>query len=388
MKPATATSELVTSEQLNELTIQMEMLSSEEIKDESKLFEITDNKILSHVNNLIPGLIHVGNSVNTAIQAGKESGEVLYKAIIPVGAILTDSKAMEGAVRGIYRGANGIQGHANFVAVNAQQSGTVVANIASATMSVASMVVGQYYMTQINEELSSISNGIDQIMNFQDNEYRSRVFSLLIHIKKIVEFQSEILNNDELRFSKIQQLDRLEEECTQLLGQANLTLVGFTKNDSDYVSYEKTIGNAQKWLEYQKSLLEVLCKIADLRYVLRIGKVSRENCNSLLNTYIKQVQDTQNRLKNWHEETISRLGIDLEKERRPRQDFFDMVLNYIPTLFDEQNGFIAIDRQIVLMISAQSQDCTYNHLIPSSNFYEKDVQLISKEGKIYYLPEM
>ena len=78
------------------------------------------------------------------------------------------------------------------------------------------MVVGQYYMTQINAELGLISESISKVSDFQDNEYRSRVFSLIAHVKKIADFQVEILENNELRLSKISQLDSLEEECTQL----------------------------------------------------------------------------------------------------------------------------------------------------------------------------
>lgn len=215
--------ELQTSEAAKELVIQMELLPAEAIPDESKLVEITDSKVLAHVNNLVPGLAQAGNAVNNAAQAAKANGEVLYRAIIPAGAKLTDSKTMEGAVRGIYHGADGIKGHANLVAVEAQKGTAVVANTAAATMGVASMVVGQYYMTQINAELGVISDGISQIQDFQDNEYRSRIFSLVAHVKKIADFQTEILENNELRLSKISQLDSLEEECTQLLGQANLT---------------------------------------------------------------------------------------------------------------------------------------------------------------------
>lgn len=133
------------------------------------------------------------------------------------------------------------------------------------TIGVASMVVGQYYMSQINAELGEISDDISQIQDFQDNEYRSRVFSLVAHVKKITDLQTEILENDELRFSKIAQFDGLEEECTQLLGQTNLTLAGFAKETGlDYEAYEKAVGNAQNWFMYQKSLLDVLYKISDL----------------------------------------------------------------------------------------------------------------------------
>ena len=85
-----------------ELIIEMEMLPAEVIKDESALVEITDSKVLAHVNNLVPGLAQAGNAANNVAQAVQATnGGVLYRAIIPAGAKLTDSKAMEGAVRGI-----------------------------------------------------------------------------------------------------------------------------------------------------------------------------------------------------------------------------------------------------------------------------------------------
>lgn len=272
----------------NELIIQMDMLPAEDIKDESKLVEITDSKVLAHVNNLVPGLAQAGNAVNNAVQAVRANGEVLYRAIIPAGSKLTNSKAMEGAVRGIYHSADGIKGHANLVAVEAQKGTAVVANSVAAAMGVASMVVGQYYMTQINAELTAIGDEISKIADFQDNEYRSKVFSLVVHVKKIADFQTEILENDELRLSKIAQLDNLEEECTQLLGQANLTLAGFAKKTGlDYKKYEKALCDAQNWFMYQKSLLDILYKISDLRYTLYLGAVSKEQCVALLPTYTK-----------------------------------------------------------------------------------------------------
>ncbi len=251
----TSSSKLQASEVANDLVIQIGILPADAISDETKLVEITDSKVLAHINNLVPGLAQAGNAANNATQAVKANGEVLYRAIIPAGAKLTDSKAMEGAVRGIYHGADGIRGHANLVAVEAQKGTAVVANTAAAAMSVASMIVGQYYMTQINAELGAISDGISQIQNFQDNEYRSRIFSLVAHVKKIADFQTEILENDELRLSKIAQLDSLEEECTKLLGQANLTLAGFAKKSGlNYDGYEKALENAQNWFMYQQSL--------------------------------------------------------------------------------------------------------------------------------------
>lgn len=376
-------------DQANDLIIQMDMLPAEAIDDDTKLVEITDSKVLAHVNNLVPGLAQAGNAVNNAAQAvHAANGEVLYRAVIPAGAKLTNSKAMEGAVRGIYHGADGIKGHANLVAVEAQKGTAVVANTAAAAMGVASMVVGQYYMTQINAELGEISDGISQIQDFQDNEYRSRVFSLVAHIKKIADFQTEILENDELRLSKIAQLDSLEEECTQLLGQANLTLAGFAKKkDLDYEAYEKALGNAHNWFMYQKSLLDVLYKISDLRYTLHLGAVSREQCVALLPTYTKQVSDTQERLTTWHNGTTQRLGIDIEEIRRKRDGFDGIVHSFLGLLINDDLSFRSMEKKTASMIAEQSSGHKASHNVDTSELYAEDVQLISKGGKIYYLPE-
>lgn len=381
------TSELSQSDQkLNELAIQMEMLPAEAIPDESRLVEITDSKVLARVNNLVPGLAQAGVAGTNAVQAAKAGNEVLYRAIIPAGAKLTNSQAMEGAVRGFYRGADGIQGHANLVAVQAQKGTAVVANTAAAAMGVASMVVGQYYMTQINAELGEISDSISKISDFQDNEFRSRVFSLVAHVKKIADFQVEILENDELRLSKIAQLDSLEEECTQLLGQVNLTLAGYSKkNDLDYAAYEKELKEAQNWYTYQKALLDVLYKISDLRYTLHMGTVSREQCVALLPTYTKQVEDTQALLTGWHQTSVKRLGIDTDEIRRKRAGF-DGVIHFLPGLFNDELNFRAIDEKIVDMIAVQASAKSIEYPQDNSELYAEDVQLISKDGKIFYLP--
>ena len=47
--------------------IKMEMLPAEENIDENKLVEITNSKVLAHVNNLVPGLAQVGNVAHNAV---------------------------------------------------------------------------------------------------------------------------------------------------------------------------------------------------------------------------------------------------------------------------------------------------------------------------------
>ena len=376
----------------NDLVIKIEMLPVEAIKDENSLIEITDNRVLARVNNLIPGLIQAGNTANNLILAAQATkNEVLYRAIIPAGTKLANSNTMNGAVRGFINGTKGIQEHANFVAVEVNNGAVpITTNSVVATMGIASIIVGQYYMAQINTELKIISNGISQIQNFQNNEYRSRVLSLVTHIKKIADFQTEILENDELRLSKILQLDSLEEECTQLLGQANLTLMDFTKkSELKYKEYENILGSVQEWFMYQKSLLDILCKISDLRYTLYLGVVSREQCIAILPIYSKYVSDTQKQLTTWHKGVANQLGIDIEKGHRKRSGIngtFHSIIGFIAN--DDSYNFKILDKKTIDMIRGQGLGHNKNYPIDTSELYNEDVQLIVKNGKIYYLPNI
>lgn len=242
-------------------------------------------------------------------------------------------------------------------------------------------------MTQINAELDLISKSISKISEFQDNEYRSRVFSLIAHAKTIADFQVEILENNELRLRKISQLDSLEEECTQLLGQANLTLVGYTKKkDIDYKTYERELKEAQNWYLYQKSLLDVMYKISELRYTLHLGAVSREQCVALLFVFRQQVIDTQTKLTNWHQDTAKRLNIDIDETRRKR-DGFDGVIHFFPGLIKNELKFRTIDKSIANIIEEQTDNNGNSYKQEQSELYLEDVQLIAKDGKVYYLPE-
>lgn len=362
--------------------INVEQLPAEINLNEKELIEINDKKTLARINNLVPGLLQAGIAARTASQT---QGKVLYQAIIPVGEELSKSKYMNGAFRGFYHGSNGrIKGHANLVETN--QKNLAIANKVSATMGVASMVVGQYYMTQINAELSEINKGIEKISNFQDNEYKSKVFALLAQTKKIASFKVEILENQESRISELNILNNLEQECIELLGQANITISDYTKiKDFNYEEYEKELSTVHNWYIYQQILLDVLYKISDLRYTLNLGKVSMQQCGALINTYKKQVEDTQMKLSNWHEENIKHFGIDTSQKRR-RKTGIDAKVSSIIGVFSDDFNYRDISKNTADMITMQSICLDSLHKPYKTDLYNKDVRLISKDGKMYYLP--
>lgn len=369
------------NDDVNIIPIQVEQLPIESIEKPELLSEITDNKLLAHVNNLIPNLMQTGISANNVV---KSTSDVVYQAIIPAGATLTNSKSMNGAVRGIYHGNKGIQGQANFVAVN--QSSQVIANSVSTGINITSMIVGQYYMAQINSELAKINDEILKISNFQDTEYKSKILALLIQIKRISTFQTEILENKRLRDSDIDKLNALEQTCIELLGQANLMIKEHIKReDLDYKEYNQALKEVQNWYNYQKMLIEILYKITELKNILYLGTISEEQLNVVLNTYTKQVTDVRNSLVSWHENVTKKLGIDLETARRKRKGL-DGAIHWIPGLFKDDFNFSTLSEQTKAMIEEQTLNYDLNAKFSISDSFNKDVKLISKDGKLYYLP--
>lgn len=371
----------VTEDSISDLQVQFNILPEIKEIDESRLVEITDSKLLGHVNNLLPETFKAATTVGNAVQSNTKT---LYEAILPAGKQLAKSKNTEGAFRGFTMGKKGIDGSAEFLPVN--NASNVAANVASSAMNVGSMVVGQYYMHQINNELESISSDISQIMDFQNNEYKSKVFALVTKVKKLSSFQTEILENEELRKSEISNLNRLEQQCIELLGQANLTIADYSKKmDMGIKEYEEQLVGVQYWVVYQETLLEVLYLIANLKYALYLGAVSRDQCNSLLSTYSKQSRDVSLGLQNWHLEQMEKYGINLEEGNRERYGV-DGILHKVPGMIRKELNFRPVPKDVVDIITKHLTTREKHRQVITKEVFEDNVKLIGKEGKIYYLP--
>lgn len=139
----------------HKMTVTFDSLPALTKTEESRLVEVKNEKILARIDSAVPGTLQaIANTaaVKEYSEAAKAAGQ-LYQAIIPKGAVLDKSRAMEGAFRGSYREvANSIKGQANWVAVDNGVANKLAAmNVANGAMGAAAMVVGQYYMTQIND---------------------------------------------------------------------------------------------------------------------------------------------------------------------------------------------------------------------------------------------
>lgn len=381
----------ISSKNSFELSVRFEDLPALTETQEAQLVEIKDNKLLARIDNAVPGTLQAvanAGAIKNYNDAAKAAGQ-LYQAVIPKGAVLDKSRAMEGTFRGSFRNVpDSIKGNANWVPVDGSAAnGLAAMNVANATMGVASMVVGQYYMTQINDQLEGINDGIVKIADFQNNEYKSKVYALVAEVQKCATFQIETLENEELRNRELAHLKNLEHECAQLLGQANLAIQGFTDNKGlDYEKYEKIVSEANSWYQYQQILLKIMYKIGDLTYALNLGAVSRENSYAMYLPYAKQAEGALEKLNAWHKGNRSKLEIDIDETRRKRQGVEGFFMN-IPALFNDDLHYKAISKRTAAMISRQSDGSTAIKPADDTDLFQKDVRLVAKDGKLYYLPE-
>ncbi len=373
----------------SDLTIKFEDLPALTEIEDASLVEVKDKQLLARIDNVIPGTLQAianAGAVNNYQQAAKNAGQ-LYQAIVPKGAHLLNSRAMDGAVRGAFQGPNGL-GQANFIPVDGSMgNGLAAMNVTSGVMAVASMVVGQYYMAQINDQLGDINKELDKLSSFQDKEFLAKIYAIIAEVQTCSQFKLEIVDNEEQRKRELDHLKSLEHECAELLGQANLTLKDFEKKtDLDYSEYEKYVFEAEKWYQYQQILLKILLKIEELTYSLYLGEVSREYCYSKFMPYAKQADDALISVETWHKKNSEALEIDLEASRRRRQGIGGLLMS-IPAMFNDDLHYKDVSQSTVSMISNQSSGKRVLASEDGTDLFREDVRLIAKDGKLYYLPQ-
>lgn len=356
---------------------------------DKKLVEIKDVNVLARLDSIIPNF-------GMAIANGKLVAGGVYKAIIPVGETLSKSNAVPGAFRGFCRDANGITGHASFVKLK----GVPIMNT---VMSVASIVVGQYYMTQINNQLGEINKQLNKISSFQETEYKGKICVLMGEMHKYSKYSVEIIENEELRLRELDNLRSLEHECKQLLAQANLILGEYEdKPCKKFKVYEKKIKeDATPWFLYQRLLLKILQKIAELTYTLNLGNVSAEYCYSTYHLYEEQANNALEFLRTWHLANIDKFNIDVVLKDREREGVKKLafilgggmalvgglgltavgvgVASVVAGLFSHTK----ISDETFSMILEQMIDSEKSSGICEADLLQKDVTLVTMNGKVY-----
>jgi hypothetical protein len=386
---APTTSDALWVERVQEIgiTIPIERLPATTEIDDKKLFEITDNTIIARISETIPNATQM---IAKTITNNALKNIELYKAVIPSGATLSKSKEIEGAVRGFYRGAKGIKGQANLVKVDPTKisKAASMANGVANVVNVGSLVVGQYYMSEINSKLEIMNKRIDKISDFQERQFKSRILSLISRVGEISQFSSEIMEKDEQRNIKLTTLENLKGIATELLGQVNLTITDISQKSPNpsYQEYQKNVDDFNILVEYQNVLVAVLEEISKFTYLLGKGGISSNMSYSLFNKFLEQSVQTRELLEQWHDRQVKSLCIDLDKNRISKtgvKRFFSA----IPGFVDDKWKYNELKQGLVQKINIQIKSKP-KALNKPEEVYDEDVQIIIKDGKYYFLHEV
>ena len=255
--------------------------------------------------------------------------------------------------------------------------------ITSVGMNAASMVVGQYYMSEINDKLEEIKDSIDNIANFQDSEYLSKVLHTCSKIKEITENQTDILSNDESRKNAYNDIKDIETKCAELLGQANIQIGKIIKKEGlNAKEYFDKVKEIDEWHRRQQGMQELLLQIGDLRFTLANGTEKSSLSHMQFNNYLSTTNNINKQLELWHDNHIKKLGIDVDKHRK-RGSLFKVREKTIGLIKEDWN-YNKIDDDTINKISSQIESKKYNKYDTDK---KDEVILIQKyKGNYYNVP--
>ena len=369
-----------------------EILPEDVSVEQDKVREISDKIVINRLNKLVPQIVNgykqfADKKVVEHIKQIENNN--VFQVIIPEGAKLYKSKDLAGAFRGGYSVNGQLAGQANLVPIKNEDAKdlSLMADTTATVMNVASMVVGQYYMSEINDKMGKMLGSLDKIADFQQMEFKARILSLINKVGKISQFNVEIIENEEIRKRTLDNLSRHEDEATELLQQVNLSIENLvSKNKSnDFEQYRDNIHEFDKLITYQQYLLSILEEIGRLVYLLNMGMTSSEYCYSSFNNYIKQSTGARNQLVNWHKNKIKQFEIDLKKKRYAKQGFKAFLV--APTTWINNDWkYNELSKSVVTKIEKQSSN-SLNFKNLTNDLLNKETKIISKNGKYYYLTE-
>ena len=272
-----------------------------------------------------------------------------------------------------------------FTNENQLVEGLAKESLVNAGFNAASLVVGQYYMSEINDKMEKIQQDVHDISSYLDSEYQGKLDHIISKIKEIMDNKNEILNNDFSRDKRYDEISREEENCTILLGQANSKICDYVKDNSlDYKKYENNTKEINKWYMRQQVLLQLLLEIGNLRYVLAYGNETSISAHTQYNNYLLQTNNTNEKLISWHKYYSDKFGIDKVEHKR-KANFYKVKKNTIGKI-KEDWAYNKLDESIENMINIQSSKKCMQPYIEKKQ--DENIKILKCGDNYYNLPEI
>lgn len=342
--------------------------------------KIIDKKIKDEISKVDNGLINTlraGKNLKEGTELIKNSKNV-YSTVVEKGTNLMNAENGQkyGAIinqkTGKITGQTKLTNQSSLV----QNAGTNA--LVNAGMNTATMIVGQYYMNEINNKLEEIQSNISEISDYLDSEYQGKFMFIISKLKEIIDNKGEILSNEFSTQKRYDEVIDLEKECTVLLGQANEELKKNIKNENiEYKEYEKTTKIISKWFVRQQLLQKLLLEINNLRYALSKGNESSYLSHTQYNTYLKLTNQINEQLENYHKNLSKKFGVDISNFRRNG----NWLQQKVAGKFNRDWKYNKINESTVKIISSQSE---IEKLYPYEKQKQDEVIKIQRFNGEYY----
>lgn len=256
-----------------------------------------------------------------------------------------------------------------------------------ATANIVSNFIELYYLKQINSELGGINESISRISDFLDIQYRSQVESLYESVFVITQYRKASSENEELRNRELDNIQRLKENCQQLLNQAEMNVVNSTHRDcNNYNDYIKQVKEIETWTQSQIVLINILYQIDTLDFILHKGKKSKEQSFGSFSLHENELNKNRNLVAEWHKKYCDKFEIDLTNGSRRKHSGVIVAVENLMRLKNDKFMYCNIEPKIIDVIKQQIEikPVTFNSV---GNVFDENFEIIIKNGKCFYCPK-
>ena len=269
--------DLITSD--NDLDLPIQIIPQKELSSDARK-NLTKLGNADMILGQLPALASTWKGVDQLKNA--------YKIVMPKNVIgeLANNKKLNDLVTTTIRDSSGkITGYAGLESLAGAMT---PAAIASTAFSVASVIVGQYFLCQINKSLTKISESIESIEHQIDATQESDVFSGWMFLKEIQNDWLLILESEEFRASIssniLQMINKLTSSIYYFENRLNTKLNELSSLlEKDKLAEETLISEIAKTTEFLKIAYETRCCLKLILIYLTTG-ITKTNYEEIQRT--------------------------------------------------------------------------------------------------------
>lgn len=243
----------------------------------------------------------VADQVTTQLDKAATSTEVVAKKGVQLFALfdnngevvtstdgLVKAKGQGNFLRGMFKRDNQFSGHAKIKAADATKAveqvkgkNAAIAKTAGASMQLASVVVGQYYMSEINQKLTVMSDDIHSLRRSQQTSILAQLGTMRESLQILADNQSELLADEKIRNNNLQKIDTIKTNLATINNQALLELAGILdKGVKDEQGFIKSVTDMDYWKQISIISTNVMIFASELELIFAKGSLSRKNVSN------------------------------------------------------------------------------------------------------------